>query len=61
MCRPALIPAAERVGNAAMASTIRAAAAAEFDDTELADLVRLISTINAWNRVNVAAHVWPVD
>jgi alkylhydroperoxidase family enzyme len=38
-----------------------AAAAAEFDETELAELVWLITTINAWNRVNVAAHVWSVD
>ncbi|HWG24111.1 carboxymuconolactone decarboxylase family protein [Actinospica sp.] len=36
-------------------------AAAEFDETELAELVWLITTINAWNRVNVAAHVWPVN
>ncbi len=30
-------------------------------ETELAELVWLITTINAWNRVNVAAHVWPVN
>ena len=41
-------------------TTIRSAAS-EFEETELAELVWLITTINAWNRVNVAAHVWPVN
>ena len=37
------------------------AAQAEFDDTELAALLGLIVTINAWNTVGVAARPWPID
>ncbi|MBR7825450.1 carboxymuconolactone decarboxylase family protein [Actinospica sp. MGRD01-02] len=57
----ALTEAVTRLSDGPVADGVWAAAAAEFDDTELADLVWLITTINAWNRVNVAAHVWPVD
>jgi AhpD family alkylhydroperoxidase len=56
-----LTEAVTRLSDGPVEDTVWAAAAAEFDETELAELVWLITTINAWNRVNVAAHVWPVD
>ena len=37
------------------------AARAVFTDTELAAILALIVTINAWNTVGVAARPWPVD
>ena len=57
----ALTEAVTRLSDGPVADEVWAAAAAEFDETELSELVWLITTINAWNRVNVAAHVWPVD
>jgi AhpD family alkylhydroperoxidase len=56
-----LTEAVTRLSEAPVSDEVWAAAAAEFDETELADLVWLITAINSWNRVNVAAHVWPVD
>ena len=56
-----LTEAVTRLSEGTVSDEVWAAAAAEFDETELAELVWLITTINAWNRVNVAAHVWPVD
>ena len=56
-----LTEAVTRLSEGTVTDGVWAAAAAEFDETELAELVWLITTINAWNRVNVAAHVWPVD
>jgi len=57
----ALTEAVTRLSDGPVTDEVWAAAAREFEDTELAELVWLITTINAWNRVNVAAHVWPVD
>ena len=37
------------------------AARAQFTDTELAAILSLIVTINAWNTVGVAARPWPVE
>jgi alkylhydroperoxidase family enzyme len=34
-------------------------AAAQFDETELAQLIALIATINAWNRIGVATRMSP--
>ena len=56
-----LTEAVTRLSDGPVTDQVWAAAAAEFDETELAELVWLITTINAWNRINVAAHVWPVD
>jgi AhpD family alkylhydroperoxidase len=56
-----LTEAVTRLSEGTVTDEVWAEAAAEFDETELAELVWLITTINAWNRVNVAAHVWPVD
>ncbi len=35
-----------------------AQAAAEFSEDELAALVSLIVTINAWNAIGVSTHAW---
>jgi AhpD family alkylhydroperoxidase len=56
-----LTEAVTRLSEGPVSDAVWAAAAAEFDETGLADLVWLITTINSWNRINVAAHVWPVD
>jgi len=57
----ALTEAVTRLSDGPVTDEVWAAAAAEFDETEVSELVWLITAINAWNRVNVAAHVWPVD
>ncbi|WP_369405626.1 hypothetical protein [Streptacidiphilus neutrinimicus] len=44
-----------------MSDEVWADAAEEFEETELAELVWLITTINAWNRVSVASQAWPVN
>lgn len=56
-----LTEAITRLSDGPVSDEVWVAAAQEFEETELAELVWLITTINAWNRVNVAAHVWPVD
>ncbi|MFJ2863035.1 carboxymuconolactone decarboxylase family protein [Kitasatospora sp. NPDC087314] len=38
---------------------VYAEAAAQFDETELAQLIALIATINAWNRIGVASRLSP--
>ncbi|MFD4396332.1 carboxymuconolactone decarboxylase family protein [Kitasatospora sp. NPDC058478] len=38
---------------------VYAEAAAQFDETELAQLIALIVTINAWNRIGVASRLSP--
>jgi alkylhydroperoxidase family enzyme len=37
-----------------------AEAAAEFNDQQLAELIWVITVINAWNRLGATAHPWPV-
>jgi AhpD family alkylhydroperoxidase len=37
-----------------------AAAAAEFTEIELAELVWVLAVINAWNRLGATAHPWPL-
>jgi AhpD family alkylhydroperoxidase len=56
-----LTEAVTRLSEAPVSDEVWAGAAAQFEETELAELVWLITAINAWNRVNVTAHVWPVD
>jgi AhpD family alkylhydroperoxidase len=56
-----LTEAVTRLSEGPVTDAVWATAAAQFNDTELADLVWLITTINAWNRVNATAHVWPVN
>ncbi|MFJ6380204.1 carboxymuconolactone decarboxylase family protein [Kitasatospora sp. NPDC092039] len=38
---------------------VYAEAAAQFDETELAQLIALITTINAWNRIGVSTRMSP--
>ena len=57
----ALTEAVTRLSDGPVREDVWAAAAEEFDETELAELVWLITTINAWNRVSVAAQAWPVN
>ncbi|MBD0675107.1 carboxymuconolactone decarboxylase family protein [Streptomyces sp. CBMA156] len=38
---------------------VYAEAAAQFDETELAQLIALITTINAWNRIGVSTRLSP--
>jgi AhpD family alkylhydroperoxidase len=56
-----LTEAVTRLSEAPVSDEVWAGAAEQFEETELAELVWLITAINAWNRVNVTAHVWPVD
>ena len=56
-----LTEAVTRLSEGPVTDEVWAQAAGQFEETELAELVWLITTINAWNRVNVAAHVWPVN
>jgi AhpD family alkylhydroperoxidase len=56
-----LTEAVTRLSDGPVSDEVWAAAAQEFEETELAELVWLITTINAWNRVSVAARTWPVD
>jgi AhpD family alkylhydroperoxidase len=56
-----LTEAVTRLAEGPVTDEVWAAAAAEFDETELAELVWLITAINAWNRVSVSAHTWPVN
>ncbi|MFJ7148282.1 carboxymuconolactone decarboxylase family protein [Streptomyces sp. NPDC100445] len=50
----ALTDAVTRVGDAGVPDSVYAAAAAHFDDQELAHVLALILTINTWNRVALA-------
>ena len=57
----ALTEAVTRLSEGPVSDEVWAEAAGQFEETELAELVWLITAINAWNRVNVSAHVWPVN
>jgi AhpD family alkylhydroperoxidase len=57
----ALTEAVTRLADGPVREDVWAAADEEFEETELAELLWLITTINAWNRVSVAAQVWPVN
>ena len=56
-----LTEAVTRLSEGPVSDEVWARAAEQFEETELADLVWLITAINSWNRVNVTAHVWPVN
>jgi AhpD family alkylhydroperoxidase len=57
----ALTEAVTRLSDGPVSDEVWADAAEQFEETDLAELVWLITTINAWNRVSVTAHAWPVD
>jgi AhpD family alkylhydroperoxidase len=56
----ALTEAVTRLTDGQVGDEVFAAAATEFDDVQLAELIWVITVINAWNRLGVAAHPWPV-
>jgi AhpD family alkylhydroperoxidase len=56
----ALTEAGTRLTDGPVSDEVWAAARAQFSDTELAALVWVIATINAWNRVGAMAHAWPL-
>jgi AhpD family alkylhydroperoxidase len=57
----ALTEAVTRLSEGPVSDEVWSAAAEQFEETELAELLWLITTINAWNRVSVAAQTWPVN
>jgi AhpD family alkylhydroperoxidase len=57
----ALTEAMTRLTDGPVPDAVFAKAQAEFDDTELAELVWSITVINAWNRVAVTTHAWPLS
>ena len=57
----ALTEAATRLTEAPVSDEVFAAAAAEFDEVELAELIWVINVINAWNRLGATAHAWPLS
>ncbi|SDZ32121.1 alkylhydroperoxidase AhpD family core domain-containing protein [Asanoa ishikariensis] len=57
----ALTEAMTRLTDGPVPDAVFGAAQAEFDETELAELVWSITVINAWNRVAVTTHAWPLS
>ncbi|GAA1974258.1 carboxymuconolactone decarboxylase family protein [Kitasatospora viridis] len=57
----ALTEAVTRLSEGPVGEQVWGAAAEQFEETELAELLWLITTINAWNRVSVASQAWPVN
>jgi AhpD family alkylhydroperoxidase len=55
----ALTEAVTLVHDGHVPDAVYAAAAAEFDDAELAQLIWLIIVINAWNRIGITARLAP--
>lgn len=57
----ALTEAMTRLTDGPVPEAVFAAAQAEFTEIELAELVWSITVINAWNRVAVTTHAWPLS
>jgi AhpD family alkylhydroperoxidase len=57
----ALTEAATRLTEAPVSDEVFAAAAEQFDDVELAELIWVIAIINTWNRLGATAHAWPLS
>jgi AhpD family alkylhydroperoxidase len=55
----ALTDAVTRLGEHGVTDEVWAAAAAHFDQPELAQVVWAIAAINSWNRIAVATHLLP--
>lgn len=55
-----LTEAGTRLTGAPVPDEVYERAAAEFTETELAELIWVIAVINAWNRVGVVARPWAV-
>lgn len=56
----ALTEAATSITNGSVSDDVYAEAAAHFTEVELAELIWTIAVINAWNRLGVTAHPWPL-
>ena len=56
----ALTEAATRLTEGPVSDEVFAAAAAEFTEVELTELVWVITVINAWNRLGATARPWPL-
>ena len=54
----ALTEAVTRLGVAPVSDEVFATAAVEFSDHEVAALIALIVTINAWNAIGATTHTW---
>ena len=57
----ALTEAATRISEAPVSDEVFAAAAEQFSEVELAELIWAITVINAWNRLGATARPWPLD
>jgi AhpD family alkylhydroperoxidase len=55
-----LTEAATRLADGHVGDEVFARAAAQFDETELAELIWTITVINAWNRLGAVARPWPL-
>jgi AhpD family alkylhydroperoxidase len=56
----ALTEAMTRLDSGSVSDEVFAGAAAHFTEVELAELIWTITVINAWNRLGVTTHVWPL-
>jgi len=56
-----LTEAATRLSDGPVSDAVFAAAAAEFTEVELAELIWAITVINAWNRLGATARPWPLS
>jgi len=57
----ALTEAATRLTDGPVGDDVFDAAAAQFSEVELAELLWTIAVINAWNRLGAAARPWPLS
>jgi AhpD family alkylhydroperoxidase len=57
----ALTEAATRLTDGPVGDDVYGAAAAEFTEVELAELIWSIAVINAWNRLGATARAWPLS
>jgi AhpD family alkylhydroperoxidase len=56
----ALTEAVTQLPGGSVSDDVFAEAAAHFSEVELAELIWTITVINAWNRLGVSTHVWPL-
>ena len=56
----ALAEAMTRLTDGRVSDEVYAAAAAQFSEVELAELIWVITVINAWNRLGATARPWPL-
>jgi AhpD family alkylhydroperoxidase len=57
----ALTESATRLTHGPVSDDVFEAAAAQFTEVELAELLWTITVINAWNRLGATARPWPLD